>query len=1100
LVTARGGKWLDRFSEIDSVYQPGLTRHSVEDPALMTGALEVTAVPLSSVEGFTIEIRWIKPSAEKVRLVWAFGGASGYGGNYDLLIDKLKLSGDDAARNVVHIWGNRFSLNSPTTKGREMWGTCDLPGQLASKDAGEVVGGPSEAVRAAPSKSPVAVFEGEWSPEQGPVHLIFAMGGAVALEEIAAHPAQTFDQSVQFYRSLARRVQVRTPDAYFNLGVEAMAIANDGMWQPPSFLHGAMSWMQHYLGWRTWYGSEAYGWHDRVLSSILAFAALQIQSGDSRGAIPEMLEDPGAVFYNMNEVYLDHIHYHYLWTGDRGLLGSLSSVIQGILSWEKRRLDPDDNALFENCLNTWISDSHWYSGGDCTQASAYMYRGYQLASEAAEAAGEDPRPFGREAERIRAAMNSKLWLSSEGHYAEFVDRQGLKRTHPEAELPTIYHPIDFGVTDQFQAYQMLRFTETKLRSETGIPNGGRLVWSSNWAPNYNQHYTHSTYDLTFAENLNLAIAYYRTGQVDKAYELVKGVYASMYQGGIPGGLSCHAYSNGQQRANEEFGDAISMFARTAVEGVFGILPEMQHRTITISPGFPRDWMDASISTPDLSYRFHKTNSEISLEVETAQPLRIHYRIPLFEASLAEASINGSQVEAGTEPGIGSSFAVVTGPLTTKSQLTVKLKPHPMALRARSVGVAGERLTMGVENARLQEFKDPQAILEQAKLTEHSLSGIVKESLGPHTLFVLVGDAKDSRWEPINLEVRPPVEIVNPQVDFKSGQCSFTLRNNRALEMKVKGKCSWAGKTTELDVQVPSGTEARFTAQGDLSALLLGKNLLEVSGLMGVSALRAEMPYWPQTPPATAGKMEWKAVRLDQFYNDSLSTVLSHPFWTSDTDYPYAVCRDYMLAHLVGDRSARPNDDRLRSRVNAQGVFVTEDGIPFAQRAEGRNLVALSRWRDFPDHLTVPVDDVARKIYLLISGITFPMQSQIANLHVVVNYAEGGKTEVDLVNPETFDSGWAGFYGGNYHSAANGMEVIGTGEKDMMSHNMPIGRPRTILGQQGVPELLDYSQWATATHADIVDVDCDASRRIQSVEITVLSNEIIAALHGITLLK
>ena len=41
----------------------------------------------------------------------------------------------------------------------------------------------------------------------------------------------------------------------------------------------------------------------------------------------------------MNEVYLDHIYYHYLWTGDRGLLASLFPVIQGILSWEKRRLD-----------------------------------------------------------------------------------------------------------------------------------------------------------------------------------------------------------------------------------------------------------------------------------------------------------------------------------------------------------------------------------------------------------------------------------------------------------------------------------------------------------------------------------------------------------------------------------------------------------------------------------------------------------------------------------------------------------------------------------------------------------------------------------------
>jgi hypothetical protein len=66
--------------------------------------------------------------------------------------------------------------------------------------------------------------------------------------------------------------------------------------------------------------------------------------------------------------------------------------------------------------------------------------------------------------------------------------------------------------------------------------------------------------------------------------------------------------------------------------------------------------------------------------------------------------------------------------------------------------------------------------------------------------------------------------------------------------------------------------------------------------------------------------------------------------------------------------------------------------------------------------------------------------------------------------------------------------------------MPFAHPGTILAQQGVPELLDYSKWATATHADIVDVDGDPSRRIQNVEITVLSNEIIVALYGITLLK
>ena len=354
-----------------------------------------------------------------------------------------------------------------------------------------------------------------------------------------------------------------------------------------------------------------------------------------------------------------------------------------------------------------------------------------------------------------------------------------------------------------------------------------------------------------------------------------------------------------------------------------------------------------------------------------------------------------------------------------------------------------------------------------------------------------------------MEVRPPVEILNPQLDLNSGGCTFVLRNNTGTALKAKAPVLWAGRTTHLDVDLPSDVEQKFTAEGNVTALLLGKNLLQIAGLPIASTVTTEVLYWPQALPVTGREMNWKPLRLDQFYNDSLSTVLSHSFWTSDTDYPYAVCRDYMLEHLVGDRAGRPNDRLLRARVNNQGVFVTHLGMPFAQRAEGNNLVALSRWKEFPDHITLPVEDVARKVYLLISGITFPVQSQIANLRVVVNYADGGKSNFDLVNPENFDTGWAGFYGGNYHYAANGMEVIGTGppeEKDVMSRDMPLARPVTILAQQGVPELLDYSDWAAATHADIVDVDCDPSRRIQNVEITVLSNEIIVALYGVTLLK
>jgi hypothetical protein len=1103
LITAQGGKWLDHFADIDSVYQPGLTRHVIQDPILPAGSLEVTAVPLASAEGFAIQLRWIHPPAETVRLVWIFGGASGYTANYWFPIDKLRLSASDMEGNVVHLWGNTFSLTSRSMKGKELWGMCDLPGRLALKDVGAVLPGPLEAEHAAPSKNPVVVFSGDWPHEQSSVHLLFTLGRAEDLAALASDAGSTFEQSVRFYRNLAQRVQVRTPDPYFDLAVESMVIANDGLWQPPSFLHGALSWMEHYLGWRGWYGSEALGWHDRVLNSILTFAALQIQSGDSRGAIPNMLEQPASVYYNMDEVYLDDIYYHYLWTGDRGLLASLFPVIQGVLSWEKRRLDPDDNALYENCLNTWISDSHWYSGGDCSQASAYMFRANQLASEAAEAAGEDPQPYRREADRIRAAMNDRLWISSEGHYAEFIDHLGLKRIHREPELPTLYHPIDFEVTDPFQAYQMLRYTETSLRNETGIPRGGRLVWSSNWAPNYDQHYTHSTYDLVFAENLNLAIAYYRAGQFDKAYELVKGVYASLYQGGIPGGLSCHAYANGQQRANEEFADAISMFARTVVEGVFGILPEMSRGLINISPGFPRDWKEASISTPDLSYRYHRTDSEITVQATTPKPVQIHFRIALFDARADAVFVNDTRTQARIDPGIGESFIDVTAPLGKESHLRIALQPFHATVRHPAVVFPGEQFALRVDGAPFRQPRDPQKVLDFSETTPQSLRGIVTGTMGPHTFFALVGETPAARWEPVNVEVRPALEILNPRIDADSGKCTFGLRNNMEVAIRAKASALWAGRAFPLDIDLPPSKEQALSVEGSEEALLLGKNRLQIDGIPDAPKLQAEVPYWPPNAPAAITRIQWQPLRLDSYYNDQLATVLFHPFWTSDTDYPYAVCRDYMLDHLKGDRRSPPNDLLLRSKINAQGIFVTHVGIPFAERAEGNNIVALSRtWRIFPDHLTVPVGKRARKIYFLVSGITFPMQSQMANAQIIIRYSDGKESRLDLVNPENFDNSWGGF-GGSYHYASNGMEVIGAappGEMDSMARAMPIAQQMALLGQQGVPEAIDYAQWAGPAHADIIDIDCDPSREIQNAEIHVLSNEIIVAVHGITLMK
>lgn len=95
------------------------------------------------------------------------------------------------------------------------------------------------------------------------------------------------------------------------------------------------------------------------------------------------------------------------------------------------------------------------------------------------------------------------------------------------------------------------------------------------------------------------------------------------------------------------------------------------------------------------------------------------------------------------------------------------------------------------------------------------------------------------------------------------------------------------------------------------------------------------------------QMKWKPGRLDRYYNESLPAAPIHSFWTSDNDYPYAPCRDYLFLHLVRVRIGQRNDCLLRFRINSQGTFTTRAGIPFAERALGSNLVAGSRWKEFP---------------------------------------------------------------------------------------------------------------------------------------------------------
>ena len=121
-------------------------------------------------------------------------------------------------------------------------------------------------------------------------------------------------------------------------------------------------------------------------------------------------------------------------------------------------------------------------------------------------------------------------------------------------------------------------------------------------------YTHlswSVNNIAFAEVMHTALSYFQAGRAEAGYKLLKSsVLDGMYLGDSPGNFGqISFYDAARGECYRDFGDPIGVASRVLIQGLFGILPDALNQQIILRPGFPDDWDKASVSTPDISYRF-----------------------------------------------------------------------------------------------------------------------------------------------------------------------------------------------------------------------------------------------------------------------------------------------------------------------------------------------------------------------------------------------------------------------------------------------------------------------------------------------------------------
>ena len=494
---------------------------------------------------------------------------------------------------------------------------------------------------------------------------------------------------------LTSAVEFTTPNPFINtLGANLVAAA-DGLWDGESWLHGCIGWRMPLAGWRAAYVADALGWNDRAISHFNAYAKSQVTnvppiyphpSQDEANNLARAEEKWGTQMYSngyicrypnrndkmhhydMNLNYVDELLWHFCYDADTAYMRKMFPLLKLHLEWEKRNFDPDGDHLYDAYCCIWASDALYYNSGAVTHSSAYNYRGNLLTARIAEIIGEDPTPYREEAEAILKAMNQRLWIEDEGHWAEFQDFMGEKRLHKSAAIWSIYTPIDCGACTDEQAYRAtkwvdkyiphipIRISEVGSRnlelgsdalqvesddvrststiktsySPTGeilpnssfqIPPSIQTISTTNWLP-----YDWSTNNVAHEEVMNMVLAYFKAGRYDSGYNLLMAdLLDGQYLGQCPGNFGqISYYDKARSEAYRDFGDNVGISARAIINGLFGVQPDALNGRCVIQPAFPLEWDSVTFKTPYLSYQYIKDGNKIVFHITQnfTRPLKI----------------------------------------------------------------------------------------------------------------------------------------------------------------------------------------------------------------------------------------------------------------------------------------------------------------------------------------------------------------------------------------------------------------------------------------------------------------------------------------------
>jgi hypothetical protein len=1119
--------WITQLETIKATYKPGSMVYEISDQDYLgNGKLFITVLSSADKDGLIIKTVF-QNTPSKLNLMWTFGGATGkkFSRDGDIGADPesvFYLHTENCLDNVYSIKKEGFVLRygsgkvAPTPEQKKTLVGVFPKGSYKIINA-NLEDKPLDYLKSTVKEAPV--FTGQFTVVKNQEYFFSIYNPFTDTNHQKYNDLKrAFNAAEQARLNLVNRVKVNTPDPYINTLGGALAAAADGIWESPTFLHGAVAWRMRLNAWRGAYVADVLGWHDRAKLHFTSYSKSQVLSPEFAPVVSDTLlnlarqkevmgtsmfssgyisrhpnANTVAHHYNMNLVFFDQIYTYFKWTKDVDFLKELWPTLERNMKWEKRNFDADGDGLYDAYASIWASDALQYSGGGVTHTSSYNYRANVEMARLAKIIGKDATPYEKEAAHILHAIQNNLWLADKGWFAEYKDLLGNQLVHPQAGVWTIYHAIDSKVPDQFQAYQALKYVDREIpripiKAKGLKDNGYYTISTTNWHP-----YTWSVNNVALAELMHTSLAYWQGGRKEEAFKLWESsLIESMYLGASPGNFQQLSFYDAMRgELYRDFADPVAMVARTLVEGLFGIQPDALNNQLIINPGLPKTWDFASLEIQDIHFDYKRNQLKDTFTLTPKFPFKMDLMLQL--------KAHKSKIKSVKVNGVETKWTLIENSIDYPEILINCGKPDLAVIEIiwEDENIVdfeqdksyhpSDKIVLANKTIDFISINDPQQVLKSKKLGNGKLEVDFNTVYGDKTIFLKVKQGDFIWFEPLNFKIHKELSLNYP-INQKTNNLNFTISSGAqfydALIVVNAGENEF--KQTK-NLTINENVEFNIPTQH----LVLGSNRVQVFANKKL-VLDTTVINWDITP-TNLQKVE--SVDLSSHFNDKVTQIFKNKYLSPRPK----VATLQLPTQGIGNWcypliNPEINDEGLRKvATENKGFVVFKDKISFQTpiTANKNNIVFTSQWDNFPTHKQISLSGKAKHAYLLMAGSTNPMQSRLVNAVIKIVYADGTREVLELKNPENWWPIEQDFFIDDYAFAINATKpprlYLKTGE---ISRNFKSFTPIKGFTNYGVD----------GGAATILDLPLDYNKELKYLSLEALANDVVVGVMAITLVR